>query len=199
MTATRTQKRRRNTHPTLEHLDMRIAPTAMTAAAAIAAELKVEARHVARWEAALATASPGSHRQQVLMNHIARTEHRMDVQDARLAQIAGKATESNTSIANVPHPGPATDPPRTVTRQSAVCGTDVSHPRPATDPPHTVTRQSAVCGDGRNARSCEPHNDHCSRHDLTGPDFGHSIGRPHRYRLAVQPASQRVYGPRPNL
>jgi len=69
---------------------MRIAPTAMSAAAAIAAELKVEGRHVARWEAALTTASPGSHRQQVLLNRIARTEHRMDVQDARLARIAAR-------------------------------------------------------------------------------------------------------------
>jgi hypothetical protein len=87
MNAPQALKRRRNAQPAVEHLDMRITPTAVTAAAAIAAELKVEAGQVHRWEAALTTTMPGSHRQQVLLNHIARTEHRMDVQDVRLARI----------------------------------------------------------------------------------------------------------------
>jgi hypothetical protein len=66
---------------------MRITPTAVTAAAVIATELKVEARHVTQWEAALGTATPGSHQQQVLLNRIARTEHRMGMQEVRLARI----------------------------------------------------------------------------------------------------------------
>lgn len=99
MSAPQVHKRRRSTCPTLEHLDMRIAPTAMGAAATVAAALKVEGRQVARWEAALATATPGSHHEQVLSNHIARTEHRMSVQEARLARI-----EARASLARKRHP-----------------------------------------------------------------------------------------------
>jgi hypothetical protein len=80
-------KRRRSTQPTMENLEMRIAPTAVTAAVALAAELKVEGRQVTRWETALTTTALGSHHQQVLLNHIARTEHRMGVQDVRLARL----------------------------------------------------------------------------------------------------------------
>jgi len=91
MSAPLDQKRRRETKPALEHLDLRIAPTAVAAAAALAAELKVEGRQVVRWEGALATATPGSHRQKFLLNHIASTEHRMAVQEARLARIEARS------------------------------------------------------------------------------------------------------------
>jgi len=90
MTATRVLKRRRNTQPAVEHLDMRIAPTAVSAAAALAAELKVEGRQVHRLEAALSTTTPGSDQQQVLLNRIARTEHRMGTQEVRLARIEAR-------------------------------------------------------------------------------------------------------------
>src|SRR5262249_3657638 len=91
MNAVQTYKRRTRTQPFLEHLDMRIAPTAVSAAAALTAALKIEARQVARWETALATATPGSHHQQVLLNHISRTEQRMGLQEARLARIQARA------------------------------------------------------------------------------------------------------------
>jgi len=87
MYASRQNKPQRNTKPALEHLDMRIAPAAMGAAVALAAELKVEGRQVHRWEAALATAQPGSSHQRMLSNHIARTEAHMNSQDIRLARI----------------------------------------------------------------------------------------------------------------
>src|SRR5262249_23701511 len=91
MSAVLTRKRRTKIQPCLEDLDMRIAPAAMATAAALANALKVETRQIARWETALATAKPGSHHQQVLLNHIARTEERMGVQEARLARIQARA------------------------------------------------------------------------------------------------------------
>jgi hypothetical protein len=90
MTAPRVFKRRRNTQPAVEHLDMRIAPTTVSVTAALAAELKVEGRQVHRLEAALTTTAPGSHREQVLSNRLARTEHRMGVQEVRLARIEAR-------------------------------------------------------------------------------------------------------------
>jgi hypothetical protein len=90
MTAPRIHARRRNSQPALEHLDMRIAPATVSVTAALAAELKVEGRHVHRLEAALSTTAPGSHHQQVLLNKIARTEHRMSMQEVRLARIEAR-------------------------------------------------------------------------------------------------------------
>ena len=78
------QRQLRQTRPTVEDLDSRIAPAA-TSAATLAAELRVESRQVSRWEASLATARPGSREQIFLTNHIARTEGRLAVQEARLA------------------------------------------------------------------------------------------------------------------
>jgi hypothetical protein len=91
MRAIQTRRRRTKIQPYLEDLDMRIAPAAMSTAAALANALKIEARHIARWETALATATAGSHHQQVLLNHIARTEQRMGMQEARLARIQARA------------------------------------------------------------------------------------------------------------
>jgi hypothetical protein len=91
MTTLRLHRRNRNTQPSFDHLDMRIAPTSVGAAAALAAEIKVEGRHVNRWEANLATAAVGSHKQQVLLNRIARTEQRIGAQDVRLARIEAGA------------------------------------------------------------------------------------------------------------
>jgi hypothetical protein len=81
------QRRVRKTQPTLENLDLRIAPATLSAGANLAAQLKVESRQVGRWEVSLATATPGSREQTFLIRHIARTEGRMAVQDARLARI----------------------------------------------------------------------------------------------------------------
>jgi hypothetical protein len=117
MSALLTRKRRTKIQPCLENLDMRIAPTAMATAAALANALKVETRQIARWETALATATPGSHHQQVLLNHIARTEHRMGVQEARLARIQARAL----ARAQASSPFRMADPPPTpVQRTPAV-------------------------------------------------------------------------------
>ena len=71
---------------------MRIAPTAVAAAAALAAELRVEARQVRRWEAALATTAT----RKPPATSPARTtslepKHRMGMQEARLARIEARA------------------------------------------------------------------------------------------------------------
>ena len=86
MNACRIQKPRRNNRPHLEELDSRIAPAAV-GTAALAAEIRVESRQVGRWQAALGNAEPGSRKQAFLDNHIARTEGRIAVQEARLARI----------------------------------------------------------------------------------------------------------------
>jgi hypothetical protein len=109
MSALRVHKRKRNTQPTFEHLDMRITPTAVTAAATLAAELRIEGRHVDRWEAKLAVATPGSHQQQVLTNHIARTEQRMGAQEARLRAAAPSYRIKGQPPSNNP-PSPVMQP-----------------------------------------------------------------------------------------
>lgn len=80
MNALRVQTRRKS-RPHVEQLDSIIAPTAM-GAAALAVGIRVETRQVSRWESALASARPGSHRETSLSNHIARTEGRIAVQEA---------------------------------------------------------------------------------------------------------------------
>ena len=70
MNALQEQRQLREARPTLENLDSRIAPTAISAAA-LAAELKSKAHRVSRWEASLATARPGSRQAVFLTNHIA--------------------------------------------------------------------------------------------------------------------------------
>ena len=74
MNAFRNQKIRRKVCPSLELLDMRIAPAAMGTAATLAAEIKVEVSHVHRWDVALATAQQGSAKADLLTGIISRTE-----------------------------------------------------------------------------------------------------------------------------
>jgi hypothetical protein len=81
-----THRRLRKNLPALENLDQRITPSAIPAAAALAAELRVETRQVGHWEAALANSNTVA-RDQMLTNHINRTEGRMATQEARLARI----------------------------------------------------------------------------------------------------------------
>jgi hypothetical protein len=69
---------------------MRIAPTTVSAAAALTAELKVEGRQAHRLEVALTKRAPGNHQQQVLLNRIARTEHRIGAQELRFARIEAR-------------------------------------------------------------------------------------------------------------
>jgi hypothetical protein len=109
---------------------MRIAPTTVAAAAALAAELKIEGRQVARWEGAVATAAPGSHHQQVLLNHIARTEHRMEMQEVRLARIEARVLARFQASPFVRVKGQPSPPPPTRT--------------PGSPPPFTVFAATAV-------------------------------------------------------
>jgi hypothetical protein len=81
-----THRRLRKNLPALENLDQRITPSTMPAAAALAAELRVETRQVGHWEAALANSHTET-RDQILTNRINRTEGRMANQEARLARI----------------------------------------------------------------------------------------------------------------
>jgi hypothetical protein len=80
------QRRLRQTRPTVEDLDSRIAP-AVVSAVTLAAEIRVESHQVNRWESQLANSRPGSREHNFLSKHIARTEGRMAVQEARLARI----------------------------------------------------------------------------------------------------------------
>ena len=112
MNALRDQRRVRKTRPTLEYLDLRITPTAISAVANLAGELRVESRQVSRWEASLATSRPGSREQIFLTKHIARTEARMSVQEARLARLES-ATPTVVVHAQPVAPQPATEPTHT--------------------------------------------------------------------------------------
>lgn len=131
MNALSERRRLRKTRPALENLDPRIAPTA-AAGAALAAELRVESRQVGRWEASLATATPGSHAQTVLTNHIARTEGRMAVQNARLGRI--EARGSGATMAPVTAPAPVTVTPPVTTKAGSPIGSVTTSPRPGAHP-----------------------------------------------------------------
>jgi hypothetical protein len=109
MNATRNQRRTRTTRPALENLDLRIAPAVMSAVA-LAAEIKVESHQVARWETSLTTANPGSHRETVLSNHIARTEGRLAVQETRLGLLDTAAAARNSGTPTGPVTGPSPIP-----------------------------------------------------------------------------------------
>jgi hypothetical protein len=74
--------------------------------AALAAAVKVEQRQVGRWESLVPTAHPGSHELRSLTNHIADTEARLSVQEARLSRM-----EARNTIINSPSPSAPTAPP----------------------------------------------------------------------------------------
>jgi hypothetical protein len=77
----------RKTQPTLERLDLRLAPTSMSVGAGLATALRVEARQVHRLQASLERARPGSTHQNALINRIAVEERKMGRQAVRLDQI----------------------------------------------------------------------------------------------------------------
>ena len=81
---------------------MRIAPTSMSTATAVFAELKMETRNVHRLEMSVATARPGSRREITLQARIAAKEGLIGRQEVRLAIIEVPATGSQNSLpANV--------------------------------------------------------------------------------------------------
>ena len=97
-----TLRNKRKSQPSLERLDMRIAPTTMSTATAVFAELKMETRNVHRLEMSVATARPGSRREIILQARIAAKEGLIGRQEVRLAIIEAPATGSQNSLpANV--------------------------------------------------------------------------------------------------
>jgi hypothetical protein len=92
MIALRTNNRKsRKTRLALEVLDLRIAPTTIPAAAALAAEMRVETRQVQKWETSLASAVPGSQHEKTLMHRIAGEERLMGRQAVRIANMESRA------------------------------------------------------------------------------------------------------------
>jgi len=100
-----TLRNKRKSQPSLEGLDLRIAPTTMSTATAFFAELKVETRYVHRLEVSLANARPGSWREITLRERIAAKEGligRQEARQARLTNIVAPKTGSQDSLpANV--------------------------------------------------------------------------------------------------
>ncbi len=79
------------TQPGLERLDLRLAPTSISAGAVLAAGLKVEARQVGRLQLSLESARPGSEHERVLVKRIAAEERVMSRQEVRLDRIVARA------------------------------------------------------------------------------------------------------------
>ncbi len=111
MHAFRNQKTRRKVDPSLELLDMRIAPAGMGAAATLAAEIKVEVSHVHHWNVALATTHEGSAKADFLTGKISRTEARIGTQRLRLAATEAPANASGNMKGNRVYYPPAPQPP----------------------------------------------------------------------------------------
>ena len=96
MNALRNNRKTRKTELDLERLDLRIAPTTIPMAAVLVAELKVETRHVHKWETSLATAQPGSRHERILTQRIAGKEGLIGRQEVRLAGIEARDTGSGS-------------------------------------------------------------------------------------------------------
>lgn len=111
MHAFRNQKTRRKVDPSLELLDMRIAPAGMGAAATLAAEIKVEVSHVHHWNVALATTHEGSAKADFLTGKISRTEARIGSQRLRLAATEAPANANENMKGNRVYYPPAPQPP----------------------------------------------------------------------------------------
>ena len=77
--------------PGLERLDLRLAPTSISAGAVLAAALKVEARQVGRLQMSLESARPGSRHEHVLIKRIAAEDRLMSRQQVRLDRILARA------------------------------------------------------------------------------------------------------------
>jgi hypothetical protein len=156
MNALRQERRLRKSRPGLEQLDLRIAPAA-TPVAALAAELRVETRQVGRWEASVAIAKPGSHRETVLTNHIARTEGRMAVQEARLARIEARNVFTPGGPVPLPPSRPVSQAPTTVSAPASFVGTAPVTPT-VTAPTVTSPTSSTPATTGTGSTSTLPAN-----------------------------------------
>ncbi len=105
MTSLRNRKRQQKTQPTVERLDLRLAPTSVSmAAATLTASLKVERRQVHHWQLSLQSAQPGSRHERTLINRIAGEERMITRQQVRLDRIEAPAggTGGTGSQTNLP-------------------------------------------------------------------------------------------------
>jgi len=91
MIALRTNRKSRKTQLALEVLDLRIAPATVPMAAVLAAEVRIETRHVQKWETSLASAVPGSQHEKTLMHRIAGEERLIGRQEVRLGHMEARA------------------------------------------------------------------------------------------------------------
>ena len=91
MKSLRFERKPRRTQPGLEHLDLRLAPTSISAGAVLAAALKVEARQVGRLQLSVESARPGSRHERVVITRIAAEERLMSRQEVRLDRILARA------------------------------------------------------------------------------------------------------------
>jgi hypothetical protein len=142
MNALHDQRRPRKSRPGLEQLDSRIAP-AVIGATALAAELRVEARQVDRWEASLPNAQAGSDKKAFLINHVDRTEGRMAVQEARLARIEARSSGATM----FPAPVTVTPPVGNTAPVSNAAGTPtgpITGPSPRPGHPHPIIATNPV-------------------------------------------------------
>ena len=96
MNVLRIKRTPRKTQPLLERLDLRLAPTSMSMATALAAGLRVEARQLHRLQASLEVARPGSRHESVLIKRIAVEQRLMTRQQIRLDRIVARSGTTGT-------------------------------------------------------------------------------------------------------
>jgi hypothetical protein len=146
MITLRTKKKSRQTHLALELLDLRLAPATVPMAAVLAAEVRVETRHVQRLETSLASAVPGSAHEKSLIHRIAAEQRLMGRQVARLAQLDAPATVV-VPASNFTSTQPT---PPVVTSQSPLAGA------PAAPPVVTTTSPASMIPPPANAITTAP-------------------------------------------
>ncbi len=139
MNALGNQRRVRKTQPTLEYLDLRIAPTTISPAANPAAEIRVESRQVVRWEASLETTPRHSREHRFLINHIARTDARIAVQEASLARME----MDRMALANAANGTGQPVAPQGTSASNPVAPVRTGHPIPPLEPFNSGTIQSS--------------------------------------------------------
>ena len=139
MNALGNQRRVRKTQPTLEYLDLRIAPTTISPVANPAAEIRVESRQVVRWEASLETTPRHSREHRFLINHIARTDARIAVQEASLARME----MDRMALANAANGAQQPVAPQGTSASNPVATVRPGHPVPPLEPFTDGTVQSS--------------------------------------------------------
>jgi len=104
MSSPRNSKRQPKTQPTVERLDLRLAPASISMAAVLTASLKVERRQVHHLQVSLQSAQPGSRHENMLISRIAAEERQMTRQEVRLDRIEAPAggTGGTGSQTNLP-------------------------------------------------------------------------------------------------